>query len=760
MSQTQVRQIRISVDTKGNQELKALAAQFGGMNKSIKTLSGSMGFLKNTFISYFAALQIGELIRMSDSMQLLRDRIAVMTGSTESARDVMGELAVRADRTKSSIEDLAGIFARLSATTKTLGVSTSTVLNLTEVLANTFRLSGSGAQEANSAAIQLSQGFASGQLRGQELRSVLEANVVIGDILSKTFKVTRGELYKLAEAGSLTAGKVMVALLENMDSVNKQAEKLGATIEQSLTTAINKLKLKILDLNESLGVSGAVAKGIKVVTDRFEVLAISVSIMALSLLPALAGALATVAGFLGLLNPISAVVIAIGTGMALLFPTLKDLTDTFRVFAAVLSEILALFVDLGAAIVKSRTLFGTNGGALGKFLNEQSKALRDYAEIQATIVQRSTSDALTDAKKAEDAFFSGRTAVSKDLNKLKNAKPVDKKPKEVLAELNKEFIAGKISAEQYFQQFDSYEILKVVTSFKEGKIELGKFNEELLKFAQGNLTREFNNSRISLEEFNNGVEALKIQDLNNKFKQGTITLREYNTELVKITQGFDFFVSLRAGATSFIDSIGTVGTNVADAIKNAFSSLEDAFVSFVQTGKFNFADLTKAVLDDLTRIIIRASIIRPLANAFLNFSPGASAGGSAGTGADVSGVAAKGMAFNNGIRKFANGGIVNSPTMFNYNKGKVGMMGEAGTEAILPLSRGPGGNLGVQASVTPLTVNIINQNSSDVDQVERSGPNGERILDIMIRNRTRSLLADGSLDKSLQQNYGLTRKGT
>jgi hypothetical protein len=55
---------------------------------------------------------------------------------------------------------------------------------------------------------------------------------------------------------------------------------------------------------------------------------------------------------------------------------------------------------------------------------------------------------------------------------------------------------------------------------------------------------------------------------------------------------------------------------------------------------------------------------------------------------------AKGSAWNNGVQMFANGGVVNSPTPFRY-AGGMGIMGEAGAEAIMPLKRGPDGKLGV-----------------------------------------------------------------
>ncbi len=61
----------------------------------------------------------------------------------------------------------------------------------------------------------------------------------------------------------------------------------------------------------------------------------------------------------------------------------------------------------------------------------------------------------------------------------------------------------------------------------------------------------------------------------------------------------------------------------------------------------------------------------------------------------------------NGVVPFARGGIVNKPTLFPFAKG-IGLMGEAGAEAIMPLKRGPSGRLGVEASGggTSVVVNV------------------------------------------------------
>ena len=65
----------------------------------------------------------------------------------------------------------------------------------------------------------------------------------------------------------------------------------------------------------------------------------------------------------------------------------------------------------------------------------------------------------------------------------------------------------------------------------------------------------------------------------------------------------------------------------------------------------------------------------------------------------------------NGIQAFARGGIVNGPTLFPFAKG-IGLMGEAGPEAIMPLRRGRDGNLGVMSSGGGTTNVVVNVDAS------------------------------------------------
>lgn len=92
----------------------------------------------------------------------------------------------------------------------------------------------------------------------------------------------------------------------------------------------------------------------------------------------------------------------------------------------------------------------------------------------------------------------------------------------------------------------------------------------------------------------------------------------------------------------------------------------------------------------------------------------------------VAGLMGAGMPFANGgafsqgkVMPFAKGGIVGSPTTFPM-RGGLGLMGEAGPEAIMPLTRGPDGRLGVQSAGGRALNVVMNITTPDVQGFQRS----------------------------------------
>lgn len=93
-----------------------------------------------------------------------------------------------------------------------------------------------------------------------------------------------------------------------------------------------------------------------------------------------------------------------------------------------------------------------------------------------------------------------------------------------------------------------------------------------------------------------------------------------------------------------------------------------------------------------------------------------------GVGSIVDGIMpfADGGSFSQGrVMPFANGGVVSGPTSFPM-RGGMGLMGEAGPEAIMPLARGPDGKLGVRGGAGGAVNVVMNITTPDVQGFNRS----------------------------------------
>lgn len=243
----------------------------------------------------------------------------------------------------------------------------------------------------------------------------------------------------------------------------------------------------------------------------------------------------------------------------------------------------------------------------------------------------------------------------------------------------------------------------------------GQLNSQQDRFAQQSLELENQRSdpsrNMSEEEFKRKSQALA--DAN---KAATDQIRQ-NYADVEAAQG-DWTKGATSAWANYLDSAQNVAGQTKSLFGNAFSSMEDSIVNFAMTGKLSFADFTKSILADMARIATRQAASGLLgslvglgisaAGSYFGGGATTSAGSTAaGYSPDVlagwSGVTqANGGAWSGGVQMFADGGaftnsIVSKPTAFGMANGKTGVMGEAGEEAIMPLTRTSSGKLGVMA---------------------------------------------------------------
>lgn len=200
-----------------------------------------------------AAFSVREIGRAVDTMILVENRIRLVTESVEELNAIQEELFRVAQDTRSAFAPTVELYARVARSTKDLGITQQEIIDLTRTVNQTIQISGATAQEASAGVIQFAQALASGELRGEELRSVMEQLSGLSLVLARGLGVGIGELRTMAEAGELTASRIIAVLRDEAPQVAQEFAQITPTIEGAFQNVQNSLTVFVAGLGEASG---------------------------------------------------------------------------------------------------------------------------------------------------------------------------------------------------------------------------------------------------------------------------------------------------------------------------------------------------------------------------------------------------------------------------------------------------------------------------------------------------------------------------
>jgi len=266
---------------------------------------------------------------------------------------------------------------------------------------------------------------------------------------------------------------------------------------------------------------------------------------------------------------------------------------------------------------------------------------------------------------------------------------------------------------------------EVMLAVQEGE---AKFNEEMATLATDDaraaldaLKLQVDIGNISFEQYRDGLEQLKTQF---DGMPGAIT------EIDNAMKALDS--SILASTRTLGSFVREAETALKDKLVALPDSLSGAFAGAIAYGE-DLGDTLKSLAKDIAYATIKAFLLKSIF-------------GEGGIGSIFGGFANGGVFDSAGVTAFASGGIVNQPTLFPFASG-VGLMGEAGAEAIMPLKRTSSGDLGVQAEggggMTNITMNINAVDSKSFVEMMRT--NRASVESIVVENIMRNGAVRGAI---------------
>ncbi|ECT5241537.1 tape measure protein [Salmonella enterica subsp. enterica serovar Kentucky] len=246
---------------------------FKRADKAASSLTSSFGSLSRVATSLMAILSVQQVSQYADAWTTLNNKLANALRPSEQLVDVTERVFKITQQTRGSLDATASLYARLERATREYGTSADDLAKLTTIINQGFVVSGATAQEAENAIIQLSQGLASGALRGEEFNSVNEQGNRIIVALADSMGVSIGQMRQMAAAGKLTTDVVVNGLLSQGTAIGNEFANTMTTISQALQVAGN-------NITKFFGENSTVKTGTAIFNDA--VISVSENIGALS----------------------------------------------------------------------------------------------------------------------------------------------------------------------------------------------------------------------------------------------------------------------------------------------------------------------------------------------------------------------------------------------------------------------------------------------------------------------------------------------
>lgn len=278
-----------------SESTRRLAGQHRNLAQSLNTtatafsvVEGRMSPLAGRFVTVARAaeqltgLQLGlagvgatlfSLGKTGNEYAVLVSRLRPFYDSQVDANRAMSDIVGIAARSRTALEPIVEIYARLKSQTDQLGISQSRIGRLTEIASKAATLSGGTRQAREGALVQFSQAIGSNfRGSGQEFASLQEGAPLLLKAIADGYKnvdgsigTTIANIRKLGEQGKLTSLDVADALDRSAVRINRQFADLPKTLGIAGTEFSNAFTVMVGRLDESLGLTKGLAEGISTV---------------------------------------------------------------------------------------------------------------------------------------------------------------------------------------------------------------------------------------------------------------------------------------------------------------------------------------------------------------------------------------------------------------------------------------------------------------------------------------------------------------
>ena len=717
----------------------AAAGVFGGpeglIGAGIGAIGGPGGALAGGAIgATVGAIRqaIGETAKYTAELQLLRIALGGVSTSSKDYENNLQAVDRLSQRFLIPLKDTTEQYTKLQASVQGAGLGSKQTETAFKGIAAAIIATGGSTQDLNSALLATSQVFSKGKVSAEELRGQIGERLAGAfTIFAASINKTPQQLDKALKDGEVTLAHFLTFTEELFKRYGKTADIIAEAPQNAgkrLTLALDNITVQIGRFAGPIGaafqsIATNIVNGLAPAFEAFANLLDLPKIAAKERLPQIERQIKATQ------KQISTYKLGEGVpGGRLAFTIPRQLQETqLKALQGERKLIQVTLASVGAGVNRNTARVGdTVGGGDTKTAENAAKRLADRTKEQLIASRQ-----LIETEKAKLGVSETSTAM--DEIKAKN-KQIEIETQKRFNDLLRKSLSDEereniLIAKRIAVRKNEADAIKKVTT--ERNKELAERNRQLYAeaglldiltekrqaalagaFTGGTATGTFRTDVDLMPGLTGGELGSKIEELKKSLADLQDPIKQVMAGAQAIGEAFSTsFKGLIDGSMSAQEALAGFFKSIANHFLDMASQMIAKYIEMQIIG------LAKQFLPGMFGGIFGPGGAPDYSGSSLNMS------GLTGTafGSPLIGSANGNVFAQNGIVPYAKGGIVDRPMMFPFAKG-IGLMGEAGPEAIMPLKRGADGKLGVAGGGGGTTVNVnVDATGSSVEGDQAQG---------------------------------------
>jgi tape measure domain-containing protein len=246
------------------------SATLSRIERKLEDIDRTAELASRAFAGLIGALSVQAIVRFSDEVTSLNNKLANVTNSSEEFAAANRAVFDIARKTSAPVAEVATMFQKLSIAQDSVGLTGAGVAKVTELITKQMKAVGVSGASAASYMLQLSQAFGSGRLQGDEFRSIMEANPALLKLVAKEMGVTTGALKQLGSEGKITGVILRDTFINNMAEIEasfgKRTRSISDGLEEIKTSAMKLWQ----EFDRATGFSSGLSKALSFVAENLD----------------------------------------------------------------------------------------------------------------------------------------------------------------------------------------------------------------------------------------------------------------------------------------------------------------------------------------------------------------------------------------------------------------------------------------------------------------------------------------------------------